>query len=415
MTTHGVRVDVRRSMCVLALAALGVGGAANPALGQYSTHVLVSDGGLPADHFDPHLVNPWGLAFDPTGFAWVANNHTGTSTLYDGSGAIQRLVVSIPTNVDPRGGSPTGIVFNGSSGFGIGGVPPAPARFVFASEDGIISGWSPKEPPGSTQALVVIDNPVGVYKGLAILADVDGDRLYAADFHTGTIDVYDDSFGDLFLQFVDPNLPAGYAPFNVQAIGDSLYVTYALQDANGVDDVPGPGHGFVDEFDRNGSLIRRFASAGVLNSAWGLALAPAEFGPMSGALLIGNVGDGRINAFDVKTRRFLGTLDEREGAPIQIEGLWALQFGNGVEGQPTNTLFFTAGPNEEANGIYGRIDAEIACAADCNGDGMLYITDFICFQEEWQAMTPKGDCNGDGIYNILDFVCFQAEWQAGCP
>jgi uncharacterized protein (TIGR03118 family) len=397
---------------------VAVGMAAGPALGQYVPHILVSDGAFQANHTDPNLVNSWGLAFNPTGFAWVADNQTGKSTLYDGSGTPQSLVVSIPSPGGPRGGSPTGIVFSGGDGFVVSdGRHEAPARFIFVGEDGIISGWAPQVPPGSTQAQVAIDDSDegAIYKGLALSVSERGDRIYTTDFHNNSVDAYDESFTELNLDFTDPSLPAGYAPFNIQAIGDSLFVTYALQDKDAEDDVPGRGHGFVNEFDRNGELIRRFASEGVLNSPWGLALAPADFGPMSGALLVGNFGDGRINAFDVETGEFLGALGQTKDRPIVIDGLWSLQFGNGFANQPTNTLFFTAGPDDETHGLYGRIDAASACAADCNDDGVLDITDFVCFQGQWQARTPAGDCDANGVFDVVDFVCFETAFLAGCP
>jgi uncharacterized protein (TIGR03118 family) len=396
---------------------LAAGLAAAPAMAQYVPQLLVSDGAFQADNLDTNLVNPWGLAFNPTGVSWAANNQTGTASLHDGTGAVQALVVSIPSPRALDGGRPTGIVFNGSSGFEVtDGVNVGPARFIFAGEDGIISGWSPQVPPGSKQAQVAVDSSAdgAIYKGLALSASSHGVQIYATDFHNKKVRAFDESFVDLELAFADSSVPSGFAPFNVQAIGASIFVTYALQDENGEDDVPGAGNGFVNEFDRNGRFVRRFQSGGVLNSPWGMALAPADFGPLAGALLIGNFGDGMINAFDRTTGKFLGTLDVAENRPFKVEGLWSLQFGNGFADQPTDTLFFTAGPGDESHGVYGRIDVASDCAADCNGDGVLNIADFVCFQSAWLAKTPAGDCDANGVFDVIDFVCFQGEFLAGC-
>jgi len=326
-------------------------GAASPVRAQfYKQHNLVSDGAVPADLVDPALVNAWGLAASPTSPWWVADNGTDKSTLYNGyTGAKVALTVSVP-------GAPTGIVFNGGSGF----VIPAhgTARFIFAGEDGTISAWS-----GGTQAFVVVDNSAAgaVYKGLAIARTVSGDFLYAANFHTGAVDVFNATFAPVVgAGFRDPTLPAGYAPFGIQNLGGAIYVTYALQDAEGHDDVPGEGHGYVNAFDTAGNLLRRVASSGPLNSPWGLALAPADFGKFSSDLLVGNFGDGRIHAFDPRLNQagefqHRGPLHSTEGRPIEIEGLWGLGFGNGGGAGPTTTLFFTAGPFDEQHGLFGSL------------------------------------------------------------
>src|SRR5207247_10089243 len=235
----------------------------------------------------------------------------------------------------------------------------------FASEDGTISGWNPAvpPPPTSTHAQVAVDNSASgaVYKGLAIAVTSVGDRLYATNFHAGTVDVFDASFHAVPGGFTDPDLPAGYAPFGIRALGGVIYVTYALQDADKHDDVAGVGHGFVNAFDTDGHLLRRVASRGRLNSPWGLALAPADFGQFSGNLLVGNFGDGHINAFDLARFAGNGELQPRgqlhaaDGPPIAIDGLWALAFGNGASAGPTNALFFTAGPFDEADGLFGKL------------------------------------------------------------
>ena len=323
--------------------------------GVYTQHNLVADVEGVADHTDPDLVNAWGIAFNPTAVVWVANNGTGTSTLYDGAGNKQALVVTIP------GGSPTGIVFNSSADFKAPNTVDAtinPSRFIFATEHGVIAAWAPPpnvSPP--TAAVTQVTNASAVYKGLALAANGQGHFLYAANFSQGTVDVFDSSFTPVTLAgtFDDPRLPPGFAPFGIQNLQGDLYVTYAKQDEAKQDDVPGPGLGFVNVFDPNGHLLRRVASRGPLNAPWGLALAPAGFGRFSNRLLVGNFGNGRINAFDLATGRFIGPMRGTDGHPLIIDGLWGLSFGNGVLDQPTEVLFFTAGPGDEGHGLYGRI------------------------------------------------------------
>ena len=327
----------------------------------YDQHDLVSSGSVPADHPDANLLNAWGLAFNPFGVAWVANNHSGTSTLYDGDGNPQSLIVTIPTPGAAIGGSPTGIVFNASNAFTVtAGSASGPARFLFATEDGIIAAWAPAA--DATHALKVADSSAwgAIYKGLALSAGGTGQLLYATDFHNARVDVFDGHFAPVTLPagaFTDPGLPRGYAPFGIQAIGGDIYVTYALQDAYKVDDVAGEGAGYVDIYDPNGRLLRRFAAGDVLNAPWGIALAPAGFGAFANTLLIGNFGDGHINAFDPVTGSSVGALRGANHRPLQIDGLWGIGFGNGSAKQPVDTLFFAAGPQDESAGVYGRIDA----------------------------------------------------------
>lgn len=326
----------------------------------YEQHNLVSDGTIPADHTDPDLVNPWGIVFNPTAVVWIADNGTGVSTLYNGLGEKQSLVVTIPL---PPGGTgtskPTGIVFNGSNDFEVSkGTASGPSRFIFATEDGTISGWSPTVDP--TNAILKVDNSMSgaVYKGLAMAANGTGNFLYATDFHNNRIDVFDKDFkpATLTASFSDPRIPAGFAPFGIQNLQGNLYVTYAKQDAAQHDDVAGQGLGFVNVFDANGKLIRRIATRGQLNAPWGLAMAPADFGRFSNRLLVGNFGDGTINAYDVANGTFRGQLRKADGHPLKIDGLWGLSFGNGHLNQPTNALFFTAGPDGENHGLFGKIE-----------------------------------------------------------
>jgi uncharacterized protein (TIGR03118 family) len=342
---HGTLATILSLSTVLAV------GHASPAVAQYIQHNLVSDGAVPAPVTDAALVNPWGLVSSSTSPWWVSDNGTGKSTLYNGNtGAKVALTVSVP-------GSPTGIVFNGGSGF----VIPAhgSARFLFASEDGTISGWS-----GGTNAFVVVDNSASgaVYKGLAIAHAIAGDFIYAANFRAATVDVFDSTFTPVPGGFKDPMIPSGYAPFGVQNLSGTIYVTYAQQDAAKHDDVSGPGHGYVNAFDMAGNFLRRAASQGALNSPWALALAPATFGRAGGELLVGNFGDGRIHAYDPRLDehgefRHRGPLRSPEGRAITISGLWGLAFGNGANAGPTDTLFFTAGPFGEQHGLFGTLTA----------------------------------------------------------
>ena len=328
----------------------------------YSQHNLVSDVAGLADHHDANLVNAWGLASSPTSPWWISDNGTGRSTLYNvGTGAIP-AIFTVP-GAGGNQSAPTGMVFNGGAGFVVsnGGTgSPSPARFIFASEDGTISGFR------GAPIVVAADNSASgaVYKGLAIDNPATGTLLYATNFHAGTVDVFNSTFHPVTMPgtFTDPALPAGYAPFGIQNIGGTIYVTYALQDADKHDDVPGVGHGFVDAFDVGGNLIRRVASRGRLNSPWGLALAPSNFGFFSGDLLVGNFGDGKINAFDPAKLNGRGEFQQRgplhaaDGRPIEIDGLWALGFGKGAANNgPQTTLFFTAGPGDEQHGLFGTL------------------------------------------------------------
>ncbi len=326
----------------------------------YQIQNLVSDQTGAADHTDSKLVNAWGIAFNPNAVVWIADNGTGVATLYDGAGLPQSLVVTIPPPLNSAGPSaPTGIVFNSSSDFVVTKeVVSGASVFIFATEDGTISGWAPSV--DANNAILRVDNSGAgaIYKGLALAANGTAHFLYATDFHNAKIDVFDSSFNKVNLSgsFTDPDIPDGFAPFGIRNIDGDIYVTYARQDSNKQDDVKGRGLGFVNVFDSNGNLIRRVATRGKLNAPWGLAMAPAGFGKFSNRLLVGNFGDGRINAFDVATGRAVGTLQKSQGKDLSVDGLWGLSFGNGVRDQPTNRLFFTAGPNEEANGLYGFIE-----------------------------------------------------------
>jgi uncharacterized protein (TIGR03118 family) len=318
---------------------------------------LVSDIPGLAANTDPNVKNPWGIASSATSPFWVSDNGTGVSTVHNSSGTPLSLVVTIPPAPGASGaGNPTGVVFNGSSDFVVGGTT-SPAIFLFASENGTISGWAP--PLGTTAAIQVDNSAAGaVYKGVTIGNNGSQNFLYAANFGSNTIDVFNGVFTPTMSPgaFTDPNLPAGFAPFNVQNLGGTIFVTYAKVDpADPEEDLPGPGNGFVDQYDANGTLIRRLISDSVLNSPWGLAIAPDGFGKFANSLLVGNFGDGRINAFDPVTGDFLGFLKDTSGDPIEIEGLWGLRVGNGGDGGDPDKVYFAAGINDENNGLFGSL------------------------------------------------------------
>jgi len=340
---------VLAALTALALAIAGPASAHGDGKGAdvYKKRNLVSDIDGVARITDANLVNPWGLAFGPATPAWVSDNGMDVSTLYSG-GVRKSIPVTLPLVVGIPGGAPTGVVFNATGGFKVGGVP---AHFIFDSEAGTITAWN-----AGTQAVTEATTPGAVYKGLAIASNGGATMLYAANFHTGKIDVFNDAFAPVTVPggFADPNLPAGFAPFNVQEIAGRLVVAFAQQDPNSADELHGPGLGYVDVFDTGGHLLRRLISQGPLNAPWGLAVAPRHFGPFSGDLLVGNFGDGAINAFDPRTGAFQGTLTNKDGNPIKVNGLWALRFGNGVIGTP-QTLLFTAGIGDEAHGLFGEI------------------------------------------------------------
>jgi uncharacterized protein (TIGR03118 family) len=319
----------------------------------------------PGPIVDPNLLNPWGIAHSPTGPWWVSDNHAGVSTLYDGMGhplpTTKPLVVTIPP---PQGSppdttaSPTGIVFNPTADFAVGsGGLAGPALFIFSTEDGTISGWNENANP--TAAILTVDNSStgAIYKGLAIGSNGTANFLYATNFHAGTVDVFDRTFAPVSMSgaFTDSTIPSGFAPFGIQNIDGDIFVTYAKQDGAKEDDVPGLGNGYVDVFDADGNLVRHFVSQGQLNSPWGIAQAPASFGRFGGAIIIGNFGDGHLNAFDPISGTFLGQLNLPSGPSVTIPGLWGLGFGNGAMAGSVDTLYFSAGPNGEKDGLFGTL------------------------------------------------------------
>ncbi|WP_051325128.1 TIGR03118 family protein [Candidatus Solirubrobacter pratensis] len=334
----------------IALAGLAFAGSARADSDQYVVHNLVSSSPLvPADRYDPNLVNPWGLVASATSPWWPAHNGTGTSGVYPATNVPNPLVVSVP-------GGPTGIVSGGvANNFPIaGGV----SSFIFSTEAGTLYGWR-----SGTAAQLTATRAGASYKGLAIATTAGGPRLYATDFKNARVDVFDGQWQPVTPAggFTDPSLPAGYAPYGIQTIGGRIFVTYAKQDPAGEDEIPGAGLGYVDAFDTAGTLLAHVASGGALNAPWGVAQAPAGFGAFSGDLLVANFGDGRINAFKegpAGTFTPHGTLQSPSGGPLAIGGLWAIQFGAGnANSGPKNALFFTAGPNGETAGAFGRVDA----------------------------------------------------------
>ncbi len=323
---------------------------------DYQVTTLVADQSGKASNTDSNLENAWGIIAGATSTFWISANHTGFSTLYNGLGV--QITPPSPVVVPPAKGtgpgSPTGITTNPSKvDFLVDGTA---AIFLWATEDGGIAAW--KGGPSAFIKFVAEDG--AVYKGIALAGNGTDLRLYAADFHNSKIDVFDNTFAPAPVPggFKDPKMPAGFAPFNIMNLQGNLYVAYAVREDDGDDEVAGEGLGFVDVFDADGFLIERVASRGKLNAPWGMAIAPAGFGRFSNHLLVGNNGDGRINAYDLKNFTFAGQLGTPNGRLVNIDGLWGLSFGNGLQHQPTDTLFFTAGPNKETNGQFGKIEAQ---------------------------------------------------------
>jgi uncharacterized protein (TIGR03118 family) len=369
MPNHLMR-KFERSAVFLVLFSIGLASRAAGA-NRYTQHNLVSDIPGIADQTDPNLVNPWGISMSSTSPFWISNNHAGVAAVYNGQGqptpAASPLIVRIPVPTgDTQPAAPTGQVFNDTTGFNASGQP---ATFIFATEDGTISGWNPSA--DRANSIVLVDNSTvgAVYKGLAVANGNNGPMLYAANFQAGTVEVFDANLTPVISAgaFRDASLPSGFAPFNIQRIGRKLYVTYAMQDQAKHDDVAGSGNGFIDVFDFSGNLLGRLVSNGALNSPWGLAMAPGNFGDFSNALLVANFGDGKINAFDPCSGEYLGSLQDSSGAALAIPGLWALSFGNGRGAGDANTLYFTAGipgpGNVEDHGLFGSIQVADAAPA----------------------------------------------------
>jgi uncharacterized protein (TIGR03118 family) len=336
----------------------------------------------------PNLVNPWGMALGLNSGIWISDNGSGKATTYDGTGqpipSGSPQIVTIP-GTGNAAGKPTGVATNDTTGFVISANgKSAPSTELFATENGTIAGWNSNVDP--TRAVIAVDKSStgAVYKGLAIGFNESGAFLFATNFHAGTIDVFDPNFQSVHMPdgFKDPHLPDGYAPFGIASINGALYVTYALQDADKEDDSAGAGHGFLDVFNTNGKLVKRFTSQGQLNSPWGMAWAPFEgFGKFDNALFVGNFGDGSINAFDFESGEFLGKISDASGKAINIPGVWALQFGLGVAQASSSTLFFTAGIGDEQHGLFGSLTVNTSSVSPPDGptmvDPSLHVTTVI--------------------------------------
>ncbi|HWA84723.1 MAG TPA: TIGR03118 family protein [Opitutus sp.] len=375
-----------RMLCApgLAVLALGLGAQRLAAQLNFSQTNLVSDVPGMAMHTDANLVNPWGVAYSASSPIWVSDADAGKATVYTGGGSAVPLVVDVKL---PSGGAaaPTGQIFNSNASAFNGD------RFIFATEDGTIAGW--RGPLGtSTETLFDSSGAGASYKGLAVSNAGANTYLYAANFTQGRIDVMKSTGApDLPGSFTDPNLPAGYAPFNVQNVNGTLYVTYAHTSDEVGEEQAGAGLGVVDAYDLNGNLLQRVAAGGPLNAPWGVTVAPAGFGKFGGDLLVGNFGDGTINVFEPASGALLGTLTDAHGNPIVIDGLWSIAFGNGATGARPDWLYFTAGIDDEAHGLVGRLSA-IPEPAMTGAFGALGLA-ALCGLSWWRRRIRAG-CDG---------------------
>jgi uncharacterized protein (TIGR03118 family) len=323
--------------------------------GSFTQTNLVSDGSIPAANTDPNLKNPWGVSFSPSGPFWVSDNNSGLTTLYNSSGAIQSLVVTIPPQHGTKAlGSPTGQVFNPSSTDFLvtAGGKSGAAAFLFATEDGTISGWSPSV-DASEAVIAVNQHSTGAsFKGLAYYTNSSGDNfLLAADLHGGVVDVFDSTFS-VVTSFRDTTLESVYSPFNVAVLNGNIYVAYGWVNSKRNNVVPHPGWGVVEEVTAAGAVIQKVIG-GSLNAPWGLAIAPTGFGTLGGDLLVGNFGDGRITAYNAALKS-KGQIKIAK-KPLVIDGLWALIVGNGGSGGSASDVYFTSGPNKQADGLMGSL------------------------------------------------------------
>jgi uncharacterized protein (TIGR03118 family) len=329
---------------------------------HYTQTNLVSDTPGMAAVTDPNLVNPWGMSRSSGSPWWISDNGPGLATVYGATGTPASLVVTIPPADSSGGqlGTPSGQIYNGTSGFAL--APGFPAKFIFVTEDGTVSGWNPGV--NATSAVIVVNTKgASVFKGVTVATIVDPamgalDFLYVADFRKGDVDVYDTSFQRIPLgedAFRDERIPRGFAPFNVQNIGGNLYVAFAEQDSAKHDEVDGAGLGYVDVFSPTGRLLLRLQSGRWFNAPWGIAQAPSDFGAYSHDVLVGQFGSGQVLVFDPVTGRYIASLVDSTNAPIAIDGLWGLAFGSGGGSGPANSLYFTAGPDGEQHGLFGSI------------------------------------------------------------
>jgi uncharacterized protein (TIGR03118 family) len=358
-----VSCAVTFSIAILTFAPAAFAAAAN----SYTQHNLVADTAGVADFTDPNLLDPWGLCYSSASPFWVSNHRHGTAGVYSGTGSPSATAPVVPAATGSGVGTPTGQVQNNTTGFLLSNGKAA--SFIFSTEDGTISAWN-----GTSPAEIHANNSASgaVYKGLAIANPSTGPLLYASNFNSGNIDVFDTNFKATTVAggFKDAMVPAGFAPFNIWNIGGKLYVSYAMQDANKFNDVAGAGNGYVAVFDTAGNLLTHLISGGTLNSPWGMAIAPAAFGAFGGDLLVGNFGNGLINAFDPAAGTYIGTLQNSSGSPVSIPGLWGLLFGNGGSGGDVNYLYFTAGVRPGTtvpHGLIGSLAPPSAVLSVFNG------------------------------------------------
>lgn len=379
------RLFTLSTACAVAVVACGGGGGGGggsmgvqQSVNQFTDHALVVDNKevvATSVTVDANLQNPWGIAFAPGGPFWTSNNNSNSSTLYSGTGQVETqgvtgsaaTSISIPASAAGVPANPTGQVFNGTGGFMImTGNGLETALFIFSGEGGTIAGWAKDSGASAVTAFDdgVVNGPAhAVYKALALGAVGGANFLYATDLHNNKIDVFDTNFAKpaaMQGKFVDPTIPAGFAPFGITAVNGQLYVTYAMQDTAKHDEISGAGLGYVDIFDLSGNFVSRFASAGVLNAPWGIAVAPAGFATLQGQVLVGNFGDGTINAFTPNGMSLAtsnGPLKNATGQALAFPGLWSLVFGNGDMDKPTTTLFYTAGFANQTDGLLGSITA----------------------------------------------------------
>jgi uncharacterized protein (TIGR03118 family) len=334
----------RHNLLFAAVLGLTLSLATSTVFAQHYVNAMLVKNLAPAKHVDPQLVNAWGLVYGPGSPFWISDAGSGLSTLYDGTGVKQGLVVTVPPASGTGKGSPTGIVYNGSPEFQISNWTSA---FLFSTLDGTISGWSHFDP---NNALIGVNNSGSgsSYTGLAITSKPSGNFLYAADFANNKVDVYNGTF-KFVTSFTDKNLPAGFAPFGIQDIGGMVYVAFAATN--------GGAGGYIDIFQENGSFVKTLISGAPLNQPWGFAVAPSNFGPLSNTLLISNnTNTGTINGFNLTTGAFVGTVVNALGKPYKINQLWGIEFGGGTAANgKTNQLFYTAGPKNNANGLFGVI------------------------------------------------------------
>jgi len=369
----------------------------------YLVRNLTSDVPDLADYTDPNLKGAWGISESGKSPFWISDAGSGVSTLYTSVGSVIPLVVTIPPSKAAKTGTPTGTVYNGTLGFVI--PKEGPATFIFDTLDGTISGWN----KNVSAAQVVVDKSASgaVYTGLAIGTSGANTYLYAANFGNGTIDVFDTAYNPVTLPnaFQDNNLPASYAPFNIQNLAGNLYVAYALQSNSKSFAVPGAGNGYVDVYSPAGTLMQRLVKSVYLNAPWGLAIAPTNFGDYASDLLVGNFGDGTINVFNPVTGAYIATLNDVIGTPIVIPGLWALQAGNGGSGGDANAIYFTAaipGPDTGTHGLLGRLQAAPIVSSSNVVNAASYQPALA--PNTWVAITGGNLSGTERLWNDGDFV-----------